>query len=262
LKANAETCFLNTVEIRKCGRQCVTWTLIPGALKQISFDGRTLVGCNASDDIYVATERLRTSPKWYRIDGKLKNAVVQGASIYGTNSSDGIYFGRIDGRQGNWTQLPGSLKQVDFDGSQLVGCNSGNDIYIATDSLTTVPVWANIPGKLIHTSVFSDKIFGVSGSGDLFCGRNRAWTHVPTTKKLKQVAYDGTWLLGVDNDNNIWAANSNLEIDPNFEQVEGAALKYVDIFQGEIFGVDINDKIFYTNLSTWKRCCAAYSCPC
>jgi hypothetical protein len=103
---------------------------IPGALKQISFDGHknVVVGVNSNDDIWYAHENTdNTSIRWIQIPGKLRYVSYSDRQIYGTNSANDIYYTRLHHKDGaiqqTWIKIPGNLNCVSFDGVGLKESN-------------------------------------------------------------------------------------------------------------------------------------------
>ena len=70
----------------------VSWSKIPGGLKQVDIDGNTVCGVNSADNIYCKDDL--TSGNWKKLPGALKYVSVTGGNkLYGANSADDIYFG-------------------------------------------------------------------------------------------------------------------------------------------------------------------------
>src|SRR6056300_1601334 len=69
----------------------VSWSQIPGGIKQVDIDGNTVCGVNSSDQIYCKDDL--TSGDWRQLPGSLKHVSVSSGKLYGVNSSDQIYYG-------------------------------------------------------------------------------------------------------------------------------------------------------------------------
>jgi hypothetical protein len=129
------------------------------------------------------------------------------------------------------------------------GVNSGNAIYFADLNIQSNPNWTQIPGALKQISISNNKLYGANGGNDVFyCANyksNGAWVYISGIK-LIQVALDGinNIVVGVNSENNIFYANTNIESTPNWTQMPGS-LSNITIAKGKLYGVNSGNDIFY-----------------
>lgn len=129
------------------------------------------------------------------------------------------------------------------------GVNSGNNIFFADLNIQSNPNWTQIPGGLKQISISNNKLYGANSANDVYyCANyksNGAWVYIPGIK-LIQVALDGinNIVVGVNSENNIFYADTNIESRPNWTQIPGS-LSNITISKGKLYGVNSGNDIFY-----------------
>jgi hypothetical protein len=109
--------------------------------------------------------------------------------------------------------------------------------------------WRQIPGQLIHVTVYGDILVGVNRANEIWYGSSFGtspnWRRLPG--ELKQITTDGKQLCGVNHQEDIWCADENIDTHPNWRLVSGNKLKYIEFFNGRLIGVNTKNDIFIGN---------------
>lgn len=222
------------------------WKELQGTgLVQLSFDGKSMCGVNAGNQVFCATRGLSTSPEWRVLEGALKWVAVWGDTLWGVNSADEVWCGKTTtvGGNPNWRKLPGSLKQISSDGKQICGADANNDIWCADDLITENPNWRKLPGKLKQVDVTDGVIYGAAPDDTIWFGFSEgepSWTKLPGG--LKQVAFDGSMLCGVASNAELWCADDGLRTSPNWRHIPGSFVQ-VDVEAGRAYAVGLDQQV-------------------
>lgn len=139
----------------------------------------------------------------------------------GVTSSGEIYG--FDGIDPVGARFPGALIYVHMKKNSAWGVNAGNEIWYSADvSNPSATNWKKLPGVLVQLSVddFEDKLVGVNMNDD------------------------------------IYIATTNIDSDPNWIKLPGAFIN-VSISNNKLYGVNKDNEIFYkpdiTTTKNWVK---------
>jgi len=205
-----------------CWAATITWTNIPGSLKQISVGPAGVWGVNYANNI------------WYR------NSTRSNPDDYGSG----------------WTKLDGSLKQIDVGQDVVWGVNSNNDIWVRTGISDTNPVgtgWQQVEGNLKHVSVSNNGyVWGVNSDNTIFyrncrLGANACADWVAIYGASNQISAGGAGVWCVNSADQIYyrtgTFGDNGGQGTGWQKVDGA-LRYVSSGNGLVIGVNSAGQIF------------------
>lgn len=218
-------------------------------LRQINFDGKTLVGVASDEGVWAATSGFDDSPNWFQIDGMLKHVVVWGDRIYGVNG-EGTVWTAHPSTTPQWKQLPGTYNQISTDGKQLCGVNAHSEVWCADRTIDSEPNWRRIDGNFQHVVVLNGVLMATSaGDNSVWVGRAEGepkWHKIPDLH-LRNLEYDGINLCGTNSDGEIYCADSGfVEGTPNMEKLEGKAV-YTAVNSGRVFAVTADYQLYTRN---------------
>jgi len=220
---------------------------------------KVIIGVNILNDIWYGTKNVENSPNWAKIQGKLKWISYSNGKAYGVNSNDDIYYAS-NYSAGNWIQVPGKLSRVSFDGYNMIvmGVTSSDQIFYANKNIDSTPNWTQLPGALTDICYSNEQAYGVDRSGNVYYNPDYTtgnWRKVPGG--LTQISFDGYNMIavGVANNGAIYYANKNIDTTPNWTLLPGS-LKNVSYSNGQIYGVNSSDMIYYNpdyTTGNWRQ---------
>lgn len=247
----------------------VTWTQIPGRLKEVAVanlddkEPEDLVGINDDGKIYYSTNLQ----SWNQIPGELSTFVVgdfngDGVDDLAGLNADGEIFYSTDLQ--SWARIPGILSAIsvgDFNADNmddLAGINPSNKVYYSTNLGT----WINVSGGLV--SLMADDLAGEENQDEIVgIGTNGAiyyydiskaqWSKIPGSLKIMMTGdLDGDGVAdvaGLDDSGNILYSTDLM----NWVQIPGLPSKELILsdFNGdnkyELLSLDKNGQtVFYT----------------
>ncbi|DAZ99891.1 TPA: hypothetical protein N0F65_008634 [Lagenidium giganteum] len=231
-----------------------SFTKISGGLVQIAYDGEMLCGVNAYNQVYCADNNLRTDPNWRRLtgfitnpDGVLRNVDIQAGRLIGVGTDQTIYRKWLTPATtvfSSWRTLNGRLRQLNFDGKSVCGVNANDDIFCATQNFELIPNWNKLSGSLHNIDVNGNLLVGANSVKDIYRSTSGVgtanWVKVPGS--LVQTSTDGQYICGTNHVYNIYCS----QVSGNWFLVEGANMRHVVVWNGEMYAINTNNQIFYS----------------
>jgi len=132
--------------------------------------------------------------------------------------------------------------------------STNGTIWVANSNIPSSPNWTKIVGGLVNVCYSNGKLVGTNKDGDVYYSPNTSgsWSLVPN-KKLQQVSFDGTTLVGVNTIyQQIWRADSNLTSNPNWSLV-GGSLANICVSNGKFMGTNVYNTIYYNWSGSWDQ---------
>jgi hypothetical protein len=246
------------------------WTVVPGALVNVSANDSCVVGANSGGQVFCApiprpappppppapmggmgmgmgmgmgggggawARSLAGACAWTQVDGRAQTVSVGAGDAVWATTEKNIY--RRNGFGAPWEQVPGGADQVDAQSyHSAVAVNSNDDIYQFVNGN-----WAQLPGKASWASIGSDgAIWAVNRGQQIFRymgGGN--WETVPGSAVQVSVGDAG----------NVWAVNAGGQAfkwqgGGNWDNVPGPAFSRVAVSGGgaRVVAVGADQRVF------------------
>jgi hypothetical protein len=219
-------------------------------------DSILLCGLTPDGSVFLANDGLTNIPNWTAVTEGFKQISGSSGQLVGIDSGNIAHYGNLlSGAFNNykWTVLDGTVTQVSFDFPMMAGINESNKLMYITDVTKSTLFARGYEGNTYtYISIKGSAAYAIGTDNSLYYTPNfieSTWVNVTGTiagKTFLQVAFDGSDVAVLDSTNTVFYADTNMTTSPNWRELKGVSMKQISLSNHMIYGVGINNTIYFS----------------